>query len=150
MFGGHGAGQLTLGDQLAGIGMDQDVPDMLRAPDMNGFAGGSDKTGIDRAQVIGGDHGTDRIFFLEINAHERGKTPRRFRQNAGGAAMQNPVNLVRAAVDREPGFQKIRADLNEFQTQMVKDIIRRNQGFNFRNAVVFEPDHRVYASAFGA
>lgn len=148
MFGGHSTGQLALGNQLAGVATNRDIPNMLGAPDVNGFAGGRDESAINGTQMIGGDERSYGVFFFQIDAHQRCKTPRRFRQNAGGSAVQNSVNLMRAPINRKPRFQKIGTNFQEFQPQVIEDIIRSNQIFNLSNAVIFEPDHKTYCTAF--
>lgn len=147
-FRGNGASKLALGDQLPGVIMNRDIPHMFAAPDMNGFTGGGNETFRGWTQMIGGDDRTDRIFFFQVDTHQRGKAAHGFGQNAGGAAMQYAVNLVRAFINRKAGFDKIRAHFNKLKAKMVQNIIRRNEGVNFGNGISFAPDHGHYASAF--
>lgn len=142
MFRGDGASQFALGNQLAGIAIDRDIPDMLAASDMNGFADSRDETFRDGPQVVGGDDRPHRIVFLKIDAHEGGEASGSFGQNAGRAAMQYAVNLVRAFIDRQPGFQEIRPDLGKFKAQMVEYVVGCDQGFYVRNRIRFEPYHK--------
>lgn len=148
MLSGHGASQLTFGNQLAFIGMHQNVPHVLAAPDMRGAAGGSDKTLPRGPQMVGTDMRSDRVFLIQINAHQRGKTANRFGQNTGGSAVQNAVNLVCAFIHGQSSLHKIRPDFGEFQAQMVEDIICRDEVLNVSDAVIFEPDHKGHANAF--
>lgn len=149
MFRGDGACQFAFGNQLAGIAIDRDIPDMLAPPNVDGFAGGGDKAFFDGAEMVCGDDGADGVFLIQINAHQGGKAPGSLGQNAGRAAVQYAVNLVRAFIDGQPRLQKIWPDLNKLKTQMVENIVGCDQSFNLGNRVGFEPDHKRHATICG-
>lgn len=148
MFRRHGTGEFAFGNQLARLAMHRNIPDMLGAPDMDGCAGGDDEPFACGPQMIGGDDRSDRVFFLRVHAHQRGKTADRFGQNAGRPAMQNTVNLVRALIDREARLDEIGADFQKFQPQNIEDIFRFHERAYLSQGIGFEPDHNAYANDF--
>ena len=71
------------------------------------------------AQVIGVDLEPDANFRLPIDAGVGGVGRQRFRQHHGGAAVQDAERLMRALVDRHAPRQKVVADFDQLDAEVL-------------------------------